>query len=165
MRDKSGETVALYVRLGRDRICVEEVESLRQIKFTAGKGIVFPLYVGSSAKVLLAELPQEDLALLLESLPWAPVGPNTILEKTAFMREVKKTQARGYAMSFGERVTGGASICVPVRGYSCPVAMSVLGPDNRLTRAVMASLQGEMKETAARIMTRLQEIGRRRPVR
>ncbi len=159
LRNLSGETVALYIRLGRERLCVEEIESAEQIKFTAGKGCVFPLNVGSSGKALLSELQDSELRLLLDSLPWLAVGPHTILDRNVFAREVKKARLRGYATSIGERVVGGASICVPVPGYICPVAMSVMGPDNRLTRTVMMQLLPAIQERAAQIAKRLDAAG------
>jgi DNA-binding IclR family transcriptional regulator len=155
LRNLSGETVALYIRVGRERICLEEFESGENIKFTAGKGCVFPLHVGSSGKVLLAELEDDDLRLLLRSVQWNAVGPNAITNKETFLKEVKKTRKQGYATSFSERVAGGASICVPITNYVCPVAMSVLGPDNRWTGETMMRFLDDIKAAAARISKRL----------
>jgi DNA-binding IclR family transcriptional regulator len=155
LRNLSGETVALYMRVGRDRVCLEEVESGESIKFTAGKGCVFPLHVGSSGKVLLAELEDDSLNLLLRNERWASVGPNTITNKAIFLRELKQTRKQGYATSFSERVAGGASLSVPIKNYVCPIAMSVLGPDNRWTVAAMMRLLDNIKAAAARISKRL----------
>ena len=158
LRELSGETVALYIRIGLERICVEEVPSRATIRFTVGKGGVFPLYVGSSGKVLLSELADPDLNLLVSHLHLAPVGPETITNRGVFLKEVKKTRKQGYATSFSERVPGGASICVPIHNYVCPVALSVLGPDNRFTREAMMRLLGSIKAGAARISRKLASV-------
>jgi hypothetical protein len=38
LRDMSEETVVLHIRIGVQRICLEELESVQNIRFTAGKG-------------------------------------------------------------------------------------------------------------------------------
>jgi DNA-binding IclR family transcriptional regulator len=58
---------------------------------------------------------------------------------------------------FGERIPGSASISVPIRNYICPVALSILGPDNRFYLEVMLEFSKEMKESASRISTRISD--------
>jgi IclR family KDG regulon transcriptional repressor len=157
LRDLSHETVILHIRIGLERICLEELQSPENIKYAAGKGFVAPLYTGSAGKILLSELQDEELQLLIRSFRFKPVGPNTITNKEALLDELRKVRSQGYATSFGERVPGSASISVPIRGYVCPVAMSVLGPDNRFTLDKMMDVLGGMKERAARITRKLQK--------
>ena len=57
--------------------------------------------------------------------------------------------------AFGERVVGSASISVPIKNYVCPVAMSILGPDNRLTLKIMMETLEMMKERAILISRKL----------
>ena len=156
LRNVSGETVVLHIRIGVQRICLEELQSVQNIRFTAGKGYIAPLYTGSAGKVLLAELKEDELNLLLKNIDLVAVGPNTITDEKFLRKEVKKVRKHGYAISFGERIEGSASISVPVRNYICPVALSVLGPDNRFKPRMMDMLQG-MKETAQNISKRLME--------
>lgn len=158
LRDISGETVVLHIRIGLERICLEELQSLENIKYTAGKGFVAPIYVGSAGKVLLSELRDHDLQLLLQSLRLEPIGPNTITDKKTLLNELGKVRKQGYATSFGERITGSASISVPVKNYFCPVALSVLGPDNRFSFKKMMDILKVMKESSKRISKKLIEI-------
>jgi DNA-binding IclR family transcriptional regulator len=135
---------------------LEELQSVQNIRFTASKGYIAPLYTGSAGKVLLAELKENELNLLLKNIDLVAVGPNTITDEKFLRKEVKKVRKRGYATSFGERIEGSASISVPVRNYICPVALSVLGPDNRFKPRMMDVLQ-EMQESAENISKRLME--------
>ena len=157
LRDLSRETVVLHVRVGLERICLEELESLENIKYTAGKGYMAPIYIGSAGKVLLGELGDDELQLLLKNLTLVRIGPNTITDKKVLLKELEKVRKQGYATSFGERLPEVASISVPIRGYGCPVALSVLGPDNRFSPEIMMDVLKEMKKSAARISTRLLE--------
>lgn len=125
LRDISRETVVLHIRIGIERICLEELQSFENIKYTAGKGFIAPIYTGSAGKVLLSELKEDELQLLVRNLHLAPIGPNTITDKQALLKELEKVRRQGYATSFGERVPGSASISVPIKNYVCPVAMSI----------------------------------------
>jgi len=157
LRDLSRETVVLHIRVGLERICLEELQSLENIKYTAGKGVTAPIYIGSAGKVLLAELEEDELKFLLDHLNLVRMGPNTITDKRELLKELEKVRRQGYATSFRERLPEGASISVPIKGYITPVAMSVLGPGNRFSHKVMMDILGEMKKGAARIASKLIE--------
>jgi DNA-binding IclR family transcriptional regulator len=155
LRDLTGETVVLHIRIGLQRICLEELQSFENIKYSATKGFLAPIYTGSAGKVLLSELKDNELQFVIENLRLDPVGPNTITDKKVLLEELKKVRKQGFATSFGERVAGSASISVPVRGYVCPVALSVLGPDNRFSLQIMMKILTEFKNSASRISKKL----------
>lgn len=155
LRDFTRETVVLHIRIGLERICLEELEGPERIKYTSGKGSISSIHTGSAGKVLLSELEDNELDLLLRNLTLAPVGPNTITDNKTFLAELRKTRKQGYANSFGERIVGSASISVPIRGYVCPVAFSVLGPGNRFSEKRMMSVLKEIQKSAARISNKL----------
>jgi DNA-binding IclR family transcriptional regulator len=151
LRDLTRETIVLHVRIGLERICLEELESPENIRYIAGKGVVAPIHTGSAGKMLLSEMEDHDLQLLLNNIRFSKVGPNTITDKRKFMDELMKAKKQGYATSFSERIPGGASISVPIKHYICPVALSVLGPDNRFSLDVMQRFVKKIKESASRI--------------
>ena len=161
LRDLCRETVVLHIRIGLERICLEELQSLEAIKYTAGKGFVAPIYTGSAGKILLSELEDNELELLLENLHPIPIGPNTITDKGRLLEELKNVKKQGYSVSFGERIRGSASLSVPVKNYICPVALSVLGPDNRFSLDVMMGFLKEIKESTSRISRKFMEANQR----
>jgi DNA-binding IclR family transcriptional regulator len=161
LRDFSRETVVLHIRIGLERICLEEVQSLENIKYMAGKGFVAPIYTGSAGKILLSELKNNELQLLVENLQLNPIGPHTITDKKTLLKELEKVRKQGYATSFGERIPGSASISAPIKNYICPVALSVLGPDNRFSLKMMMGVLKEMKKSASRISKKLIEANQR----
>ena len=155
LRDLSRETVVLHVRIGLERICLEELPSFENIRYTAGKGFVAPIYTGSAGKILLSELEDKDLQVLLKNLHLDSIGPNTITDEKVLLKEIEKVREQGYATSFGERIVGSASIAVPIRDYVCPVSLSVLGPDNRFNLGIMMDLLETMKGCSRRISQKL----------
>ena len=131
LRDKSGETVAVHVRLGTDRICVEELPSPQAIRYTSTVGSSAPLHVGSAGRILVAFAEPEELQRTLDILETSDPSfdMSTLVSALAHIREV------GYDFSEGERVHGAAAISVPILGRNGFVAaLSVLGPDFRFTR-------------------------------
>jgi len=161
LRDLTRETVVLHIRIGLERICLEELQSLQNIKYTAGKGFVAPIHTGSAGKILLSELEENELQLLMKNIHLIPIGPNTIRDKKVLLEELKKVKRQGYATSFGERIPGSASISVPIKNYICPVALSVLGPDNRFSLEVMMGFLKEIKESGSRISRSLMEANQK----
>ncbi|MCK5552783.1 MAG: IclR family transcriptional regulator [Deltaproteobacteria bacterium] len=156
LHESSGETVALYIRIGTQRICLEELASPKPIKFMAGKGYIAPVYAGAPGRILLSRLKDDQLDRLLEHVEFIQITPNTITDKEVLRQELEKVRKDGYAISFGERVIGSASISAPVKNYSVPVALCIVGPHDRISTNLKSLLQ-EIKVTAARISNRLKE--------
>lgn len=155
LRDITRETVIIQIRLGIQKMCLEELQSPESVKYTVGKGFVTPIHIGSAGKLLLSELPDHELRLLLRNIHLVPVGPNTITDKDKFLKEIDKVRKRRYAISFGESRPGTASMSVPIGNYICPVALSLLGPDNRLTSKTMNGFLKVLRETSKRISRKL----------
>jgi DNA-binding IclR family transcriptional regulator len=146
------ETVILHVRVGFDRVCVEEIPSPHPIRYTAGVGSVAPLHVGSAGKVLLGALEPDELDRLMPFLPLARITEHTVTDLRTLRRQVAAVRRRGWAISAGERVIGAAAISVPVRsGDGLAAALSVLGPITRLPRKRLDELAGKLQATAAEI--------------
>lgn len=155
LRDVTRETVVIHIRVGLERICLEELQSLETVRYTAGKGFVMPLYAGAGGKVLLSEIDENELQLLLRNLRLVSLGPNTITDRKMLLKEIRRVRQQGFATSFGEREQGSSSISVPIKNYICPVALSILGPDNRFTLKKMTDILKEVKESAGRISENL----------
>ena len=64
----SNETVSLYIRMGDQRVCIEEFESGQEIRDSQTVGLTAPLHVGAPGKALLAFLPPGELEALLATL-------------------------------------------------------------------------------------------------
>jgi IclR family transcriptional regulator, KDG regulon repressor len=154
LRDLSGETICLSIHIGNKRCIVEELPSNQNIKFTVGKGFAVPLHVGCTGKVLLAQFSEPELEVLLTHLTSSPenVGGNNdrpTIDKAALREEIKTVREQGYALSFGEVMSDAAGISVPVKGYMCPVSLSIFGPEYRFKRIMQ--VMPELKKSANRI--------------
>jgi DNA-binding IclR family transcriptional regulator len=104
----TGESAQLYIRDGDRRVCIDAVESPRELRTIVDVGASLPLTKGSAGKVFLA---------------W---GDD--VEGLAAVRR------RGWAESVGERAPGVASVSAPVFDPhgGLAAAVSVSGPAERL---------------------------------
>jgi DNA-binding IclR family transcriptional regulator len=114
----TGESTQLFIRDGDRRICVDAVESHRELRTIVDVGASLPLTKGSAGKVFLAWEP------LLQSEP--------IDDRLA--QQIATTRRRGWADSVGERAAGVASVSAPIFGPTGELlaAISVSGPASRL---------------------------------
>lgn len=150
LRNVTGETIVLAIRVGIRRIYLEELPSFQPLKYTAGKGYSPPIYAGATGKVLLSQMPPAELMRLLRGLTLKRIGPHTITSRTRLFQEIKEIRERGFAVSYSELVEGAASIAVPIRNYSQPVAICVLGPESRMKDRVEDILK-ELRFSASNI--------------
>jgi len=114
----TGESAQLFVRDGDRRICVDTVESDRELRTIVDVGASLPLTKGSAGKVFLA---------------WGP-GPQAEEIDDRLSQQIATTRRRGWADSVGEREEGVASVSAPVFGPANELlaAISVSGPASRL---------------------------------
>ncbi len=160
LRDRSGETTALFIPIGNRRICLEEIDSSQTIKLVVERGSVYPLYTGASGKVLLSQFTDDVVNHLLDNIPLVKIAKNTITDREVLFQELRKIREQGYATSSSETMESAFSICVPIPGYYCPAALSVLGPQFRL-ESKSKELEAVMKKSARRISGKISKAASR----
>lgn len=161
----TGETVALYVRAGVDRICIGQVPSPQPVRYTAHVGAATPLHSGSMGKLLLAYVEDEERRHLLDQMPLEAITERTITDRRALEEELELIRRRGHAVSRGERAIGVAAMSAPIFGADGRIlaALSVLGPDSRLTDAAMSKLRPSLLGAAQEITQQVAVQGRSWP--
>ncbi|HEY8448614.1 MAG TPA: IclR family transcriptional regulator [Thermomicrobiales bacterium] len=139
LRDLTGETAALQVRVGFDRVCVVEYESHQDLRRSMGVGRRIPLHAGSSGRAILAFLEPGELSFILKTSPPRPSNDYDVLEISTIHRLLEETRQTGYAQSEPreERVAGIAALSTPFFQFNGIVAgaLSISGPSVRWTRA------------------------------
>jgi IclR family KDG regulon transcriptional repressor len=158
LRDLSGETVTLQISLGTERICLEEIQSRESIKYVSGKGSIYPIFVGSAGKMLLSMLENDQINILMRKFYYDPSAPNPVKNTTDLWKELELARKIGHSTSYGERISGSASVAVPIAGYICPTILNVLGPAERFTKDSISKILEQMKQGAVRISKELRRL-------
>jgi len=126
------ETATLSLRHGWSRTYVDQVTPDREVTMTVSLGRMFPLHAGASSKALLAFLPSEEIDAYLATGAIDALTPQTIVDRDALRSELESIRRVGYAVSFGERQAGAASVAAPVFSDEGPVGVvSICGPLER----------------------------------
>jgi DNA-binding IclR family transcriptional regulator len=141
------ETIALYVGAGDVRICLDELESPRILRMSAGIGRCFPLPRGAAGKALLLDGPASgDL--------WRRVTPAlSSTEYASLLTELHEARECGYVLTMGETGDGAASLAAPIRGPDGGIvaALSVGGPATRFTPDAVTRYSAVLLEAVAKI--------------
>jgi IclR family transcriptional regulator, acetate operon repressor len=150
----TNETATLSTRSGHVRSYIDQVLPAREVKMTVPLGRPFPLHSGSSSKAFLAYLSDDEIDLYLEQ-PLASLSPATVVDPKKIRADVRAIRKRGFAVSFGERQEGAASVAAPVLDrHRRPIAVvSVCGPAERF--------KDEVDEAAAHLLVATAELSAR----
>lgn len=130
---ETGETVHLNVLDGRERLCVDSVESTQSLKAGMPVGNRSPLYAGASSKCLLAFAPKAFVEGYLSEVRLSPLTANTKVDSEELRADIAAIRRRGWAESLAERTLGLGSLSVPIFSHNGHVlaALSLALPELR----------------------------------
>lgn len=135
---------------------LEVVQGSRALTIAAAVGRSLPLHATASGKVLLAHLPEAELAGLLEA-PLAALTDRTITRAAELRKQLEAVRAQGFALDNEELELGVRAVAAPVRdrGGEVVAALSVACPTSRLTLERVPSVAAEARQAADAISRRL----------
>ena len=158
LSDETGFTVNMAILEGRDILYVERCRSSRagqrEIDLNLHVGSRLPAYCTSMGKVLLAYLPPERRAALLDGIPLGKRGPNTLTSRKALEAELAAIRERGLALNNEELAYGLRSSAAPVRGPEGDVVAAInLAVHSSMVsmRDLVARLGESLRRTATEI--------------
>lgn len=160
LTETMGETTILAVVDGATALCIEKIESAYAMRLTARIGERVPLHCGSSPRCLLAYLPETEREAYL-ARPLAAYSPATITDAATLRRAIAETRTSGYVVSRAEIDAGMVSVAAPIWDGcdSVIAAVSMAGPEIRLTEERLPAVVAAVRETAAAIGAAWQAIG------
>lgn len=129
LRDLTDETVALHLLSQKQRICLFQVESLKELRSSYKDiGKPLPLHLGSAGKVIMAYLTQADFEAALANVK------DFDFEK--LKKDLEEIRHSHYGFTLGERTQGIASVSAPIFGANNKIvgAMNISGPSIRFPK-------------------------------
>jgi len=151
-----GETVNLAILSGRDALYLDQAAGPAALSPHNWAGRRIPLHATSDGKVLLAWLPEAELADCLTP-PLARFTDRTITDAGRFPGLLAAVRRQGYATAVEELEAGLTAIAAPVRDAEGTVIASVSasGPSFRIPADRIPVLAGAVRRAAAEASRRL----------
>jgi DNA-binding IclR family transcriptional regulator len=151
------ETVNLAMRNRDDLVLVEVLESTRSIKKGASVGDRDVWHSSALGKAILAFLPPEERAEILGRCGFEGFTAATRRSLEELQPDLERVHELGYAIDEEESEEGLRCVAAPIfDGRDRPsIALSVSGPANRVSPALMLDLGREISSAAASISMRL----------
>lgn len=158
LRNKTDETVMIFILDGDRRVCLEIFESSHELRPVLNIGGRYPLHAGSAGKILLAYLPEEERRKILEQTGLPKITPNTITDIKELEKQLAQVRKQGYAISRQERTSFMSSISAPIKDYSGRViaAVCIDGPSFRFNNKNLIKFKNLLLATTEKIS---REIG------
>jgi DNA-binding IclR family transcriptional regulator len=154
---KSGETTAIFVVEGLQRLCLTMVQSSQFIRAAVDLGDRLPLYAGASGKTLLAYSDNSLVEKVIAATGLKPFTENTITDPETLRSGLASIRRKGYAVSFGESAPSAVACTVPVFGAQDELvcSLSISGPAERFGKEKLTSFITMLREAGEKISARL----------
>jgi len=155
VRFETEETTQLCCMVDRETVVVEQLPSLHAFKYFVDLGARCPAYSCAPGKAILAFLPEDECAKIVDGFKFERFTENTLTNRKALMAELKVIREEGYAVDRGENFVGINCVGVPVLDrYGYPVGgITIAGPSSRVMEdkfeAFATLLQAAADRTAA----------------
>jgi IclR family pca regulon transcriptional regulator len=150
------ESCSISVLDDTDIVYVARVPTRRIMSITLAVGTRLPAFVTSMGRVLLAGLPDDELAERLERIEVVPLTAHTVTDKDALRAIVETVRRQGYAATDQELEEGLRSLAVPLRNSSGNVT-AALNLSVHASRASMAALRRDFLPLAVRAAAAIEE--------
>jgi IclR family acetate operon transcriptional repressor len=148
LASRLGESAGLAVRDGSSVHYVDQVDIDHQVQIRDWTGTRVPMHAVSSGLVILASLPEPELAAFL-ARPLERFTKSTMTDAVALRERLAKVRSDGFAWVREEFAEGLSSVAAPVKdagGSAAAAAVHVHGPSYRFPG------DGRETELAARVV-------------
>ncbi|MDP9342429.1 MAG: helix-turn-helix domain-containing protein [Actinomycetota bacterium] len=115
LADKVQETTSASVLDGTDIVFVARVETKRIMSMTLGVGSRLPAWATAMGRVLLADLPSEQLDDYFQKTQRAPLNERTVTEEARLREIIDQARTDGWTLVDQEVEEGVRSLAVPLR--------------------------------------------------
>ena len=160
----TNETSMLSLRIGYERVYIEQIEGSYEVRMIPPLGKRHPLWCGAGGKAILPYMDHSEIETVVghlkeESRPSFP-GSGRKINVDLLMKELAEIRRQGFAMSFQERVPGAASVSAPIFGRDNRVAgsIAIAGHLDRFTDQVTKEYADLVTQAVREINSRIGSI-------
>jgi len=131
--ERTGESANMAVLDNDMAVYVAQVPSPHSMRMFTEVGRRVHMHSTGVGKALLMQLSDEALLALLKRTGMPASNENTHTTPDPLMKDIGLSRSRGYAVDEGEQEIGVRCFAVPVPHAPTPTAISISGPESRLT--------------------------------
>ena len=148
--DQFDETVCLIEPRGLDRICIDVLETRKELRVVAELGRVQPIYSGASGRVILAALPEQEMLAILDQIELLPLTPQSVTDRARYLKEIGVARKQGYAYAVDQVIVGSAGVSAPIVNANGGVVAAVVvrGPAARITKEISKKIGAAVCQVA-----------------
>lgn len=157
--DQVGETANMAMLDGDDVVYVAQVPSKHSMRMFTEVGRRVPAHCTGVGKALLAQLPPLEAQALLARAGMPAQTPHTISDPEQLARELDRIRKQGYAVDDAEQELGVRCVAVAVPGGPSMTALSVSGPEARVTWSAVERIAPLLREAAESLAGHLSSRG------
>jgi IclR family acetate operon transcriptional repressor len=149
--DTVGETANMAMLDGDAVVYVAQVPSRHSMRMFTEVGRRVAVHSTGVGKALLSQLPSEAVHELLTRVGMPVRTERTLTDPHRLAVELEQIRAQGFAVDDGEQEIGVRCIAVPVVGAPTRTAISISGPEGRVTREAIPRI-APLVQRAARAL-------------
>lgn len=151
LMQQTGETAHLGIMQQNEVVSLVNVETQRSVRTPSTVGRRSPMHCTSQGKVMLAYVPQPQVAQIVRGYTFVAYTNRTIRDGNTFRAELAKVRKLGFALDDEEFETGLRCIGAPVRDHTGKViaGISIAGPCFRITPELTPMLIQRVVHVAA----------------
>ncbi|MCC6947945.1 MAG: helix-turn-helix domain-containing protein [Bradyrhizobiaceae bacterium] len=113
--EQAGTSASLGVYDGDNILIIANFSLKRMVQLTAGAGTRYPIYISSMGRVILADMPDQQLDKYLKQIKFKPLTRWTITDPAELRRRLLEVRRDGYCVTRDEIEEGLDAVAVPVR--------------------------------------------------
>lgn len=157
LRNATGETALLGTLAGNYGVVLDQIPSSHPVKVVVEIGHAFTLHTAAPAKAMLAYWSGEAQKAFVQKFEFSKKTRHTLTSVAAYLAELKRVKACGYALDRGEESETFACVAAPVFDHrSLPVAaIWISGPSDRLPLRALDKLGPQVRHFADGLSHRL----------
>ena len=151
--DQCGETVNLGVIDQGEVVFISQVESREVMRMIVRLGSRSPVHASGVGKALLANLPEQRVADILQRRGLARYTDQTIDSPVALREELLQVRQQGFALDDEEQAVGLRCVAAPIfdENGQALAGISLSGPKARIVDGRLSELGSAIRQTALEI--------------
>ncbi|MDP5225787.1 MULTISPECIES: IclR family transcriptional regulator [Arthrobacter] len=125
LNEATGHTIHLAALEGRDVVYIDKLESRHPVRMYSRIGLTAALNAAAVAKVIMADMPQDQLESLTAGIDYPRFTENTLTDQASLLKAIEQAGEQGWALDDQEFEEFVHCIAAPIRDASGGVVAAV----------------------------------------